>query len=426
MSVPSIPPSVLSAATIARAGGATRILSRLLAAGVHPVKTGVMASPITITKGADSAVSTLTGSSVGFASSTGVASATIQATDPRMTAIRGTWTVSGNSGRIGDGVSRGTGVRSGINGQGFAFCMSGTAFDVSLVGGTNSGNDSKMNVRVTHLTTGVRELINASDFLVSNTAAAAYYLVSGLAAGPKIIEVFFGRRVFVRGFNVAPTDTIWKVPVRSGLNCAALGDSYIDGPTSDTLCGGYVWHLAEALGIENIRPLGISQSGWVAAPSGASWLYRIQNGDLDVSRVGNLDVLFIYGSINDNAQTDATVQAAMASGLALIKEKQPNALVIHAGPQFTSSGQTSQSRYDAMKATFETVYPVGSRGVWIDNSPSGAPWMTGLGDMGATTGSGNNDLYLDTDKTHWNAAGHKYGGHRFGSAVIEAVRGMPY
>jgi len=116
----------------------------------------------------------------------------------------------------------------------------------------------------------------------------------------------------------------------------------------------------------------------------------------------------------------------MITGLSLIRQKQSNAIVIHAGPQFTGASQTPQSRYNAVKTAFESVYPAGSRGVWIDNSPSGAPWMTGTGNTGAVAGSGNNDLYVDTDNTHWNAAGHKYGGHRFGAAVIEAVRAMIY
>lgn len=48
--------------------------------------------------------------------------------------------------------------------------------------------------------------------------------------------------------------------------------------------------------------------------------------------------------------------------------------------------------------------------------------FTGTGKVGTTTGVGNCDLYIDTDGTHWTAAGHKAFGLAVAHQIARALR----
>lgn len=151
-------------------------------------------------------------------------------------------------------------------------------------------------------------------------------------------------------------------------------------------------YFGAVLGVANVISLSAGGTGFIATASGTQLTYRgrVTAGDFDRSRIGDLDLLLVSGSLNDfNAagNTAAATQAEIALVLPLLRAAQPNAIIALTGPEYTSAAAVTQAWYAAHKSAFDAWADTDS--VYLDNSPSGENWLNANINSAAFTGSQN-------------------------------------
>jgi lysophospholipase L1-like esterase len=412
---------------------------KLLRAAARAMPAPVMASPPTHTLGAANANSTLD-----TARTTSYQGGQIEiGTDPRIEHI-GRWAFNGASAYTGQiqNAANNAATKRGMHGQGIRFGFNGQVFDISL----NTGSSSFI-MYVTDMADGVRRRAQANDY---TTADSSYHYAKfdfG-SAGNRIIELYFSPSTLLRCLNIAPTGIapadaacqVYRAPATDAPRILTMGDSYEDGTGSGNTnnCKLTVTDfMGERLGAPNLLSLGRGGTGFLnpntASPAFGTYRQRITDaggtgtGDLDLVHVGELDFVFLPGSVNDNlainaAYTDAAVQAEIATLLPLVMAKQPRAVIYCWGPQVTNTaaGAAVQTRYDAMKAAVLAVAggPNNPRLRWLDNSPSGENWMYGSASVGV------NSRIIGADNVHLNDAGMALIGHRRASSILADARAV--
>jgi lysophospholipase L1-like esterase len=410
---------------------------KLLRAAARAMPAPAMSSPPTVTIGAANANSTLD-----TARTTSYQGGQIEiGADPRIEHI-GKWIFDGTSAYRGgiQNAANNAATKRGNKGQGIRFGFNGQVFDISL----NCGNTGFI-LYVTDMADGVRRRAQASDY---NTGDSSYHYAKfdfG-AAGNRIVELYFSTSTFLRCLNiaatgVAPADAtcqIYKAPAVDLPRILTMGDSYEDGSGSGNSNGCKLTVtdvMGERLGVPNLLSLGRSNTGWLN-PGGSNFgTYRQRitdaggtgSGDLDQANVGELDFIFLPGSVNDNlainaAYTDAALQAEIATLLPIVMAKQPRAVICCWGPQVTNTaaGAAVQGRYDAMKAAVQAVAGGANnpRLRWLDNSPSGENWMHGSPSLGV------NSRIIGPDNVHLNDTGMALIGHRRANSILADARAV--
>lgn len=398
--------SEAAAAGVAR--GYTNKARKLLTAAQRPLSdlSAVMASPPTITDPTDGANSTLRpaqGPNGPFYSSSNA---------QRVTIIGGVLNVG--TGAIQTvtsfGVSRVAGHASG-----FAFFTDAQTCDFSLA---NSGAPW-----IAYVTDpdGVRRRIAASDRALIASANANYYKIDfgSTAAGGRLVEVYTTARVF--GVNAPAGYSIWAAPLPQQPKIAVIGDSFVEGLMNDTTVSLKLamadW-IAAAFGVNNPLCLGLGGTGVLATSGGTKTTFkqRIDAGDLDVSRVGEMDLVFWLGSVNDHNVSaggqaipagDAAVLTAQQAGVAAAMIAQPNAIFVGVGGQFNSGSGAPASRTAAYKAGFQAAANSDPRLLWLDNT---------LYDSAADTG------VIGADSIHPGGVfGTRHIGERLGRQALAAL-----
>lgn len=209
-------------------------------------------------------------------------------------------------------------------------------------------------------------------------------------------------------FFTDATDT-----VQPSLNskCVLIaGDSFTEGTAGTTgRSVGYVDQLRLISGNFDIVKSGSGGTGWARANAGRPALVdRAQTDIVDY----NPDVVIIAMGINDN--TDVT--QAVSDTLDIIESGSPHALIVLVG-SWTNGEATAQ-----MIATTAIIKAAAeSRGHYFIN-PTGTAnddgWITGTGDSGAPAGDGNADIFVSSDGTHPNDAGHVFHAQRLYNALL--------
>jgi hypothetical protein len=350
--------------------------------------------------------------------------------DYRITQVSGVWAqdlANPTNGYNGAFISRTLGspalysaVSGGTNGLGLAFITDSETVDVCMANGAYATfpNDA-MQVYITDLTTGIKLRAQAADFAGGQNFR--YYQLDSGSHGMKQWEFRFHKQVWVRGFNIEATAVLEAAVYPDEVRALVITDSYGEGVgCTYPVCNSYVYKLGETIGAPRIISNGQASSGVTTAGTFNSFGQRVAWGNLAPSLVGNLDLVFLWPcSINDFAASDATVQAGVTALIQAIIAVQPTALIVCSGPQFVHNGQTSVSRYAAVKAG---VAAVGDpRVIYLDNSQGVAPWQTGTGYAGATTGSGNGDNDVSSDGTHPTDIGHQRLAQKIGLAMGKAL-----
>lgn len=225
-------------------------------------------------------------------------------------------------------------------------------------------------------------------------------------------------------FCFAAADTVRPAQAPDDVKVTMFGDSYGYGVNNDSIKTRYGDILGDRLGAHALISA-VGGSGYLNAVNGFTWRQRVANGDLAESLIGKQDLVFVFGSVNGSGYSDAAVQAEVALTVRAMMSAQPGAIIMVAGPQFTANKPTLPSRYAAVKSGVVAAAGADPLVVSIDNSPAGEAWQTGGEKAGATTGLGNNDIYLGPDGSHWAAAGNYYGGRRIADSVVNKLRALP-
>lgn len=252
----------------------------------------------------------------------------------------------------------------------------------------------------------------------------------GVSGATRWLKVVFAtatpRRIVIElnaqgiGLNVPATATVWPAEPRGPL-AVFMGDSLTDGSGGNE-SNFTTWPnvMGDLLGWENIWNNAVGSTGYLITVGG--------NPNKALNQVNRLagynvtpDVFFGGWGHNDTAPNgDIAAEAAIV--YARVRELWPTAVVFAGGP-FWNGGAGAMSSW----ATRESViFPAIEDQVDYtipQASGSGRPWLTGTGRVGATTGSGNSDLYVHTDNVHRTQAGENYFGHRMALEFIQRLAG---
>lgn len=229
---------------------------------------------------------------------------------------------------------------------------------------------------------------------------------------------FIGLYRGATGFN-------WKPPAAERFRSVLLLDSYAEGAGATALGDGLGAVMADYLGTRHSNS-GSPGTGW--ANTGATYRFheRIANGDLSLG--GTPDVIATGGSYNDRGRTgfDGTpVQANCLTGLQSARALHPGVPIIVFGvwPARSGPGQIGNTSADiitpenAVQAAVAAFADPLTRFI----SVSTIPVISGTGRVGATTGTGNSDLYTSSDDIHPPTAGHAFIGKWMADKVADAL-----
>ena len=242
------------------------------------------------------------------------------------------------------------------------------------------------------------------------------------------IRFDFNASTKLLGIRLAPTHSIWAASSPIGPKVVVTGDSFAEGFNHWPKTMGWL------LGWYDIQIVGKGSTGYLDTSAGSdTYRDRIQKDVLDKSP----DIVIVSGGLNDNGFPAAAVQAEAVTLYQMIRNALPDAILIVSGVQYTN-GTVANSSFvttrDAIRAAANTAYGDGTLAhLYIEQMGGPYPysgtigdytnkgWMTGTGRVGATTGSGNSDLFRDTDSTHPTQAGHDYRGYRHAAAIAAAM-----
>jgi lysophospholipase L1-like esterase len=222
------------------------------------------------------------------------------------------------------------------------------------------------------------------------------------------------------GVKTTNIHTIWPAPVPDRLRGIVLGDSFVEGTgsVSTDLQPNLAAQIALLLGQADCWPSGVGGTGFVANTSGTrnTFIQRVQP---DVVAYAP-DFIVELGGLNDNATPQATVQAAVEAWLSVVVTALPNVLIFMSGPMApVGLPQAALTATRDAKKAAAAKYP--KNAIFIDNLTTDDPWVSGVGHVGATTGSGNADWVTGSDGTHPTQEGHSFIASRVVAAIAASI-----
>jgi hypothetical protein len=240
---------------------------------------------------------------------------------------------------------------------------------------------------------------------VSPTGTSYRLCRTSLAFGSRKRRKFvcYGQTSGFYGIGIGAQDSLEPLDFSSEINFTAMTDSY--GGTTSLGTGGLFWYAAMLLGCTVFRNSSNGGSGYDTAGNGnANFLQR-----LATMTAYGWDVCLTSGGINDGTFANAApyyAQLRASNSLGLIIANA--AWTPNSGAQ--GAGATKRDSIFAAinKIAGPWIFIDNVSGTWKARSRSGyetnglaggAPWQTGNGKVGGTTGSGNGDFYCG-DGTH--------------------------
>jgi len=221
----------------------------------------------------------------------------------------------------------------------------------------------------------------------------------------------------IAGVIVGPTDSIWAAPV-AGPRALFVGDSFMGGagvgPVGYNGLSSWIWTYAMEMGWEHVTNAGVG--GQMSTNALARVTANMAASQWDYVHIG-------FGK-NDNPTNSAAVYAdAVAALCSVVKRAQPQCVLVVDGPNFPGApvNRTADPTWGPYQtALFSAVDGLADYKLDTINSAI----FTGTGRAGATTGSGNGDLYIQSDAAHPNQAGSDYKGRRKAAQFRALLQGM--
>jgi len=261
---------------------------------------------------------------------------------------------------------------------------------------------------------------------VFNTSAGTFVLVTFATAGVHRVGIEREANGAITAIARPATSQLWR-PDPAPIRALIVGDSYTQGTGASFEQNGWARQMALRLGWDAIIQA-FGSTGYLAAgatsPFGSADRLNFVNAQ-------SYDLVIVAGGINDTTASYAPqVQASATAYYRAIRAAQPDAAILVLGAWAGSTGpSTGANSVTAVEqAIRDAVAAVGDpmcRFVPVSlNDATNRPWIFGTGRAGATNASGNSDLYIGSDGTHPNDAGHAHLGARGAAAVTAALEAM--
>lgn len=207
-----------------------------------------------------------------------------------------------------------------------------------------------------------------------------------------------------------------------------ISDSYGGYTTGGMATGGPASAIYSAIQSAVIAQYG--GSGYNVTNGGTTYLQRLQ---AFVSAGNSPKIIKVSGGINDAA--NAATQTAINDFYSWVSINLPDCLLLVTGPWCPNQSLiTGTDKYTQINGWIKSALQAsGVRYVFMDTLSgsmdssfkdsilSTSPWITGSGKEGATTGTGNADLYISSDGTHPSVAGLDYLSRRVAYSVANML-----
>ena len=225
----------------------------------------------------------------------------------------------------------------------------------------------------------------------------------------------------MRGVHIPPSYTVWAPQDQNAITACVVGDSNVAQTGATCPNGGYAISMGKMLGWSDVREIAFGGTGWVNQGSVSSTFG-------DATRVADVvaaapDILVLGASTNDNASSAATITAAALAGFQAYRTALPNVPIIVMGVQPGSGGPAAATLTNeaAVKAAFVAWGDANAWFIDVSNDPQGS-WIAGTGRVGATSGTGNSNIYINNaDTIHMTQAGNDYFAARGAAAIRTSV-----
>jgi lysophospholipase L1-like esterase len=243
-----------------------------------------------------------------------------------------------------------------------------------------------------------------------------------------------GYTTYFGGVRIGPNDSLWTPNTYIGPRVLLLGDSFVEGTGTTINLMGLGNQAARLLGWRDAWNSGVGGTGYTTdagTPGKTTFRGRVQ-ADV-IAR--NPDIVIVAGGLNDHSVGATGAQVQTEAGLLFdaILAGLPQVTLIATGP-WNNSGNVPTARFVDIRDGIHNALVASGGHCFIDNVGGPEPenanvnlyvnqgWITGTGHVGATTGSGNADLYTGPDGVHPTQAGHDYFGHRLASDIASWIR----
>ncbi|WP_411102456.1 GDSL-type esterase/lipase family protein [Streptomyces sp. cmx-4-9] len=272
-----------------------------------------------------------------------------------------------------------------------------------------------------------RKVTDLMQSVGGTTAGSTHLMTIDLgSAVPRVIRLDVYTAPF-GGIFLPPTATMWSA-VPKGGRFMGFGDSLTDGSAINTGGGAGTWlhRTARLLGSNDVWDEARGGTGYITVGAYATLATRVA---ADVV-AWNPSRLVVWAGYNDNGGSQPTISAAAASLYSTIRAGLSGAEVYIIGcwsptgsPGASITNTDATLRAAAAAAGYPFISPI--TGAIYDATgalvATHGAWITGTGRVGATTGSGNADIYIGTDAVHPTDAGHVYLARRIAAAIRELM-----
>jgi len=307
---------------------------------------------------------------------------------------------------------------------------------------------------------------------INGKSISRNYITSGVSSSTRWIKLSFGSRA-IREFSlyvvgqigciaIGPNDSISPINTKSP-SCVIHGDSFFTTTGEHIPFGGVGGEAALLSGIRNIWGTGWGGSSYYTSGNGGGG--TTGNSLTAFTELVNVEECELWHcSLGINEDRDvigpALYDATVLEYYTLVRSAFPNAIISTTGPWCPKESRAKSPRgYITANAILAQLEKIAGPWIFLDNTQgfwknsngktgtqkvastssvttvNGGPsvntgaqtpsqfgsWQTGEGNVGALTGKGNGDIYVDAAGTHCVPAGVSYLGYMVATGWREAI-----
>lgn len=276
----------------------------------------------------------------------------------------------------------------------------------------------KLAFRVKDNLAGIRLFVDGRPLTMSpmfprNSSTYPWFTVDWDSRKPRLYEMYFGKDTsnYLMEIAVATGDQVWAHKPPVNLRGAFIGDSYLGGSgygpwlVGNTLSN----HFGRLIGIDDMWNFGTGGTGLLNPGTGPYSTYRERLAQA-LALNPSPDVLFAYGSTNDNGYTQSAVTTEALAFMDAVRDV-TDAPLFWFGPASLAATSTADAGIQAARALRPN-----QNIIYKSMMTDVPPWLSsGVNNTGHTWSS-NLAQYISGDGVHPIDKGTMYLAHRMLSA----------